>query len=427
MNLRDISGFSFRALKERKQRSILTIFMVSIGIALITALNGLGGGINGFITDQFTTLAPNVLTVTPTNPLNLAAGGGQGGFGGGVGNDNGPRVTLTPFVVRNLVSVPGVTDVVPSYTATIQLTSGGKVQTTRLIGIDTHKLRLIIPTMELESGELIDQSDVIGVGLGYRIAHPPGQDRSFAEVGSLVRIERERFDERLQKTVTDSKSFIVGGILKETGNPQYNNAITVPLSVADSYLKRSSKFDSIFVVTDDAALNDSVEQGIKGIYGQNLGVTSPKSILQTVNTLIGGFTIFLSAIGGVSILVGGVGIVTTLFTAVMERTKEIGLLKALGATSENILLLFVAESFIIGVAGSSVGLLMGTALSFVLIPVLGRLGGPGAAQSPSISPIFVPETIMTIFMIGVLISTIAGFYPAWRASKMRPVEALRKE
>ena len=161
MNLRDISGFSFRALKERKQRSILTIFMVSIGIALITALNGLGGGINGFITDQFSTLAPNVLTVTPTNPLNLAAGGGQGGFGGGVGNDNGPRVTLTPFVVRNLVSVPGVTDVVPSYTATIQLTSGGKVQTTRLIGIDTHKLRLIIPTMELESGELIDQSDVI--------------------------------------------------------------------------------------------------------------------------------------------------------------------------------------------------------------------------------------------------------------------------
>jgi len=219
----------------------------------------------------------------------------------------------------------------------------------------------------------------------------------------------------------------VRGILKETGNPQYDNAITVPLSVADSYLKRSSKFDSIFVVTDDAALNDSVEQGIKGIYGQNLGVTSPKSILQTVNTLIGGFTIFLSAIGGVSILVGGVGIVTTLFTAVMERTREIGLLKALGTTSENILLLFVTEPFIIGVAGSSVGLLMGTALSFVLIPVLGRLGGPGAAQSPSISPIFVPETIMTIFMIGVLISTIAGFYPAWRASKMRPVEALRKE
>ena len=181
-------------------------------------------------------------------------------------------------------------------------------------------------------------------------------------------------------------------------------------------------------MTTDAGLNTSVEQEIKNIYGANIGVTSPRAILQTVNTLIGGFTIFLSAIGGVSILVGGVGIVTTLFTAVMERTKEIGTLKALGATSRNILMLFVTESFIIGVLGSSVGLLLGAALSLILIPLLSGFGGGGGGPNlSSISPTFRPETVLTILALGVMISTIAGVYPAWRASKMKPIEALRKE
>ncbi len=423
----DVFLFSFQALKERKLRSILTIFMVAIGIALITSLNGLSGGINGFITNQFNTLSPNVLTITPTSSLGGFGGGGQGGPPGLGGGDASVRVTLTPLVVRNLGTIPGAEHVIPSYRATIRLISGGKAQSTQMIGIDTYKLRLIIPTLELESGGLIDLNDVTGIGLGYKVAHPPGEDKPFADVGSLIRVERDRFDDTLQRSVTDSKSFIVRGIMKETGNPQYDNAIVVSLPVADSFLKKSSKFDSIFLVTTDAGLNGSVEQEIKKIFGENIGVTSPKAILQTINTLISGFTIFLSAIGGVSILVGGVGIVTTLFTTVMERTKEIGNLKALGATSRNILLLFITESFIIGMLGSSVGILLGGGLSLILIPIV-AFGPPGGTNDrPAISPVFAPDVLLTILMIGVVISTIAGFYPAWRASRMRPIEALRTD
>jgi len=425
MRLSDIPVFSFEALKERKLRSVLTIFMVAIGIALITALNGLSGGINGFITNQFNTLAPNVLTITPASQFGGFGGPGQGAPGGAGGGDESIRVTLTPLVVRNLGSINGVEHIIPSYRASIRLISAGKVQSTQMIGIDTYKLPLIIPTLELERGRLVDSNDITGVGLGYRVAHPPGEERPFAEVGSLVRVERNRFDDKLQRTVTDSKSFIVRGILKETGNPQYDNAIAVTLPTADSFLKKSSKFDSIFLVTGDADLNTSVEQEIKNLYGGNIGVSSPKAILQTVNNLIGGFTLFLSAIGGVSILVGGVGIVTTLFTAVMERTREIGTLKALGATSRDILTIFISESFIIGLLGSIIGILLGAGLSILLIPILGGFGGGG--NLPSISPAFAPETVSIILTVGVMISTIAGIYPAWRASKMRPVEALRKE
>ena len=413
--------FSFEALRDRRLRSALTIIMVSIGVALIIALNGLSSGVNIFIENQFSTLAPNVLTITPASSL-----AGVGSFGGGFGSSSGsPLVALTPSVARKLESIPGTQDIVPSYRASVQI-STGKVQSTTMIGIDTDKLHLIIPTLDLESGRLIDPTDAIGVGLGNKVAHPPGEDIAFAEVGRLIKVERQRFDDTKQKTVKDTKSFIVRGILKETGNPLYDNAIFISLSVADSFLKKSSKFDNIFVVTDDADLNPLVEQGIRGIYGRNVGISSPRAILQTVNTMIAGFTVFLSAIGGVSILVGGVGIVTTLFTAVMERTKEIGTLKALGATSQNILLLFVTEAFIIGVLGGSTGLLMGAALSYGLIPLVGNLGG-GAGVSFSIVPAFAPETLLIIYIIGVAVSTVAGFYPAWRASKLKPVEALRKE
>lgn len=216
MKLGDILGFSFGALKDRRLRSILTIFMVAIGIALITSLNGLSGGINTFITGQFNTLAPNVLTITPASSLGgFGQGGGPGGPGGGLGNsDSSLRVTLTTLVVRNLGSIPGAQHVIPSYRGTIRLISGGKVQSAQMIGIDTYKLPLIIPTLELENGRLVDPNDITGIGLGYKVAHPPGEERPFADLGGLIRVERDRFDDNLQKTVTDSKSFTVRGILK---------------------------------------------------------------------------------------------------------------------------------------------------------------------------------------------------------------------
>ncbi len=417
MKALDIIKYSSSAISEKRLRSSLTILMVAIGIALITSLNGLSGGFNGFLSNQFNTLAPNVLTVTPVNPLQ--------GFGPPDGGGD-PKVTLTRFVVDSIMPIAGVQDVIPSFRGGIQIISGGKVQPTQMLGMDTTKLPLIIPTLELEAGELISPSDPTGVGLGFNVAHPPGEDAPFANVGSLVRAEYQRFDDLKQEFVTDKKSFIVRGIMAETGNPQYDNAIVVSLSVSDSFLKKSSKFDSILVVTTDADLNESVEEEIRSIYGEDIGVVSPAALLETINTVLSGFTLFFSAIGGVSILVGGVGIVTTLYTSVMERTREIGTLKAIGAKGRTILFLFITESFIIGVLGSTTGLLVGGLLASVLLPIIGGFGG-GGGNVPQITPVFVPETTVTIFLVGVLVSTIAGLYPAWRAARLLPIEALRKE
>jgi len=180
------------------------------------------------------------------------------------------------------------------------------------------------------------------------------------------------------------------------------------------------------VVTEDSALNASVEEAIRGIYGDDIGITSPEVLLRTINTVISGFTLFISAIGGVSILVGGVGIVTTLFTSVMERTKEVGTLKAIGATGRTILLIFLAESVIIGVLGGGTGLILGAGLALVLGPLISGLSG-GGGNFPSFTPIFSVQVVVVILFAGILVSSIAGLYPAWRASRLLPVEALRKE
>ena len=426
MNALDIIKYSFSAINEKRLRSSLTILMVAIGIALITSLNGLSGGFNGFLSSQFNTLAPNVLTVTPVNPLQGFGPPDGGGGGGGFGADEPPKITLTRFVVDSIRPIEGVQDVIPSFRGGVQIISRGKVQPTQMLGMDTTKLPLIIPTLELEAGELISPNDPTGVGLGFNIAHPPGEDAPFARVGDLIRAEYQRFDDLKQEFVTDRKSFIVRGILAETGNPQYDNAIVVSLSISDSFLKKSSKFDSILVITTDADFNESVEEQIRSIYGEDIGVVSPALLLETINTVLSGFNAFFSAIGGVSILVGGVGIVTTLYTAVMERTREIGTLKAIGAKNRTVLFMFLTESFIIGVIGSATGLIGGGVLASFLLPIIGGLGG-GGRNVPQITPIFIPETIATVFLVGVLVSTIAGLYPAWRAARLLPIVALRKE
>ena len=426
MKFADIGRFSFKALRERRLRSILTILMVAIGIALITALNGLSGGINVFISDQLNTLAPNVLTITPSNPLAGLPRPGQGPPPGAFGGGTTPRISLTTLTVKAIHALPGVEEVLPSFRGSVQIVSGGKAQSSQMIGLDSTKLPHIIPSLELEAGGLIQPTDVTGIGFGFNVAHPSGEEQPFTSVGSLVTVQWERFDEIRQQYVTDKKSFIVRGIMKETGNPQYDNAALIPLSVADSMLRKSSKYDSILVVTEDSALNASVEEAIRGIYGDDIGITSPEVLLRTINTVISGFTLFISAIGGVSILVGGVGTVTTLFTSVMERTKEVGTLKAIGATGRTILLIFLAESVIIGVLGGGTGLILGAGLALVLGPLISGLSG-GGGNFPSFTPIFSVQVVVVILFAGILVSSIAGLYPAWRASRLLPVEALRKE
>src|SRR5581483_1002469 len=339
MNIFQIFSLSFDALRERKVRSALTVLMVIVGSALMTALNGLGAGFGAFIDQQFSKLAPNVLFVTSAQQSN------SGPFGGGP--PPAPKITLNEAVVSRLKSLPFVSDVVPSYQGQITLESRGKSRDTTVFSIDPQKLFVVAPTLEFVEGSAIRQNDPSAILLSDSVANPPGDNAPFAELGQTVIVKYSFVDQATGKQKENSKSFIVSGIMKPTGNPTIDNAVVFNRIAGNAIFDKGGKYDSLLVAADSGDLVDTVEKEIRTLYGNDIGVTTSKAILKTIQEFTTGFTSFILSIALVALLVGGVGIITTLYTSVTERIREIGTMKAIGAQNSFILALFLTEAMTI--------------------------------------------------------------------------------
>jgi ABC-type antimicrobial peptide transport system permease subunit len=188
---------------------------------------------------------------------------------------------------------------------------------------------------------------------------------------------------------------------------------------------------------------DAVISNIKAYYGTNVNIISLKAITQIVSSITGLLGVLLGAIAGISLFVAAIGIANIMFVSVVERTREIGILKALGFKSRNVLAIFLSEAAMLGMIGGILGILLGSGLSY-LIPVLissgfgsfsstggggisGGFGGSSEFGSFSYSPVISPEIVLLVFLFAIGVSLAAGYYPARRASKMDPVVALRAD
>jgi len=409
----DLLGLSFGALKERRVRSALTILMVIIGVSLMTSINGLGGGMNNFITEQLGTLGANVLIVMPS--ANMFGPEAQSGM----------QTKLTPQTVRTLERIDGVKYVVPYFSGAATLKSGSHSRTLAIVGIEQSKLVYVTPKLSLESGSFVLPSDSNGVLLGHAVAHPSSLETSFADTGQTVYLEFSKVETQggIDRLVTKRKAFQVRGIASELGTSDVDNLVSISLASANTFFEKGSTYDGIYVITDSPDDNDKVEASITKLYGKNIGIFSPKAIASTIQDIMGTFIGFLYAIGGVSMFVGAVGIITTLYTSVMERTREIGLLKAIGYSNETVLFMFLTESFTIGLLGGLFGLGFGIIGAYLLIGIMPL----GFGQDVSISPWFSPPTLAQVFVLACVLSVLAGLYPAWIASRLNPITALKKE
>src|SRR5215212_9385029 len=424
MNIKEIFLLSFDALKERKVRSILTILMVVVGSSLMVALNGLGAGFGKFIDQSFSMLAPNILFVSSAQQDQAASGP----FGGG-GPPPVPKITLNTAVETRIRSLPLVSDVISSYQGQVQLESTGKSLSTSVFSIDPAKLYIIAPTLEFEEGSAMRSNDPSAIYIADQIAYPPGENAPFAIIGQTMRATYSFVDDNGNQQ-EESRSFVVRGIMKPTGNPTIDNAVVFNEDAGSALMHKSGKYDGLLVVAESGEFVNNVEEEIRKLYGNDIGVTSPEAILKTIKELTGGFTVFILGIALVALLVGAVGIITTLYTSVMERTKEIGTMKAIGAQNSNVLSLFMVEALMIGILGATSGLLAGMAGGYVLIAGLGSAGGPEGDTNNgigNISPVFLPSDLATVWGISVGLSLIAGIYPAWKASRLSPIVALRRE
>src|ERR1051325_7124991 len=418
-NIKQIFVLSFDALKDRKARSALTILMVVVGSALMVALNGMSAGQATFLNKQLNTLAPDIIFVSS----------GQNGFR--AGSSSTPTIVLNSQVVNRLKSLPFVQDVVPSYQGQLELNAQGNILNAQVLAMDPQKIYLIDPSLQLVSGSLIQSNNPSSMIVGDTIANPPGKSTPFVTIGQTVRATFTFVDSKTGKTEQESKSFVISGIIQPTGNNQIDNRVIINEPTGNSLFHKAGRYDQMVVAALSADYVATVQQEITGLYGNNIGVITPKAILQTRQRFQSGNSAFTVAIAFIALLVGAVGIITTLYTSVSERKKEIGTMKAIGAKSRFILILFLVEALFIGLLGATLGIVTGIGGAYVLTsgssprtPGSGG-AGPGAGAS-HITPDFVAISLFDVWILSVILSLAAGLFPAWRASRLSPLEALRR-
>src|SRR5712691_3299949 len=418
LNIKEIFILSFESLSDRKVRSILTILMVIVVSALLIAVGGIGESFTDAFSKQFRNLAPNILFISSSQQAQQGPGGGVGGAGT---PPPAPKITLNAAIVNRIHSLPFVSDVISTYRGSVTVQSQSESKTDSILSMDPQKLIVIAPTLEYTDGSTLQPNNPSSMIVAQNAANPPGDANPFLVLGQSAKVTYSFVDSTTGQQKEESKNFIVTGIIKETGNPTIDSAIVINPQAGNSLLQKSSKFDSLFVIAQTTNFVDVVEQEIRSLYGNNIGITTVKAILKTIEQFTGQIKAFLNSIAIISLVVGAVGIITTLYTAVIERTREIGTLKAIGAQNSDILALFLVEALLIGIFGATIGLLAGIGFGYGLSATV--VPGNGSSSPP----IYTANDMARVWMISVGLSIVAGVVPALQASRLLPVQALRSQ
>jgi putative ABC transport system permease protein len=420
MQLTDMFKLAYRALVDRKIRSVLTILGIAVGSAIILALIASSSGLNAGITSNIEKTGANVLTVTSA----------RGFFESG----STSTYQLSQTDVSYLKTLQNVVGVYPYYTYSASISQGGTALRTTVVGIDVSALSALYKGLTVAAGSLPTLSDTTSAAVGWSIANPTS--------GTPIEV-----NQMLPMSITGisgskgavSYAVLAKAILAEYGTALFSNiddTIFITLQAA-TFLAKTPYFSGIYVLVDNTGDVSNVQTAITNYYGNNARVISPGQILSSIQGITGQLTLFLGSIGAVSLFVATVGIVNTMYVSVMERTREIGILKALGYRPKQIMGMFLSEAALTGLIGAFCGLALGYVLSFLMGGLLGGLGGGrvtfgggpggGAGGGMTIQPVFSAELIVFSLVFPVILAVVAGLYPAWRASRMNAVVALKYE
>ncbi|MEK6946319.1 MAG: FtsX-like permease family protein [Nanoarchaeota archaeon] len=409
LNPKETFILSLSALNERKIRTLLTVLMVVVGSSLMIVLNGMSAGQTQLLEEQLNQLADNVLTVTP----------GQNSF---QSIDTTPSMVFNSVVVSRINSLAYVEKVVPQYTGNVQLNSQSRVVSASILSMNPEDVYVSVPGLELETGSVIKPTDPSAILVGNTVANPDGSTFPIVTIGQSIRLSFSSTDSNGEQE-QNSRTFVVSGILKESGDFSLDRSVIINESIGNTFLKKSGKFDSLLVVTQSADLVDVVEEEIRDLYGSSIGIASLTSRISFRQDITQSNNDFIQSVGIIALVVGAVGIITTLYTSVTERIKEIGTMKAIGTQNSSILFLFLIEALLIGMIGGTmgvvVGILAGQSLSSVISSPL-----PGSSGS---APVYFIEDLLSVWFLSVGLSVIAGILPAWKASRLSPLVALRRE
>jgi putative ABC transport system permease protein len=400
---------AMESLSSNKVRTALTMLGIIIGVGAVIAMLAIGNGAEQAIVGEIEGIGTNLLFVRSnrqevTNPE--------------------PLTIRDAEAIADPIYAPSVAAAAPVVRGQAELTNVGNITNAGFVGVTEEYNK--VQTIELTEGEFFSSSQISGLASAAILGSNVAEDlfgRSDGLVGETIRVA--------------GQPFRVVGILKKEGGSGFgpsgtDDQILVPLTTAQTRLlppQEKNKVDTIYVSAIDADSVQMAKEEVSNIlrdrHNIKLGeddfrILSQEMFLDMASSITGVFTIFLGGVAGISLLVGGIGIMNIMLVSVTERTKEIGLRKAVGAKKKDILAQFLIESSLFSVIGGIIGILLGWLLSL-------GIGRIAAASDFLLDPAITINSVLLATLFSAAVGLFFGIYPANRASQLEPIEALRSE
>jgi len=394
-------------------RSWLTIIGIVIGVGAVIAIMSIGGGMQQTLEEQIGGLGSDILTLSAGYSRGFSMfgpGRDRDGPGGGSAVATEEEIVLGRTDLQALKGIPDLALIDTRIRGNVDVSYLGKTGSVSLTGVD-QKVWSQITTDEIAEGRMLDSADQNVVVIGGRLAssyfdQPVGINKML--------------------TIEDS-AFRVVGILDDN-----SNSIYMPIQMAYQVLddKENDVYDSIVIkVKDEDNLDATIEKIEKKLMivrhvtekDKDFSISSNRQMQETRSEMMSSMNAFLVAIAAVSLIVGAVGIANTMFTSVLEKTKDIGIMKAIGARNKDIMIIFLLNAALIGLVGGLLGVIFGTILSGSLPALMGEVGMLRAGTFVSL------HLVLIGLSVSVSVGIAAGIFPAYKASKLKPVDALRYE
>lgn len=402
----DYFKLALKNLSKRKLRSGLTILGIVISVAIIFILISLSVGLRNAIDEQFKALGSDKFFIMPK---------GQAGAPG-----SGGAVELTIKDIKTVEKVRGVKAVSYVVAGNAKVDFEKQTRYFMIAGIpldkDAREVWIESTDLKIEEGRMIDVGDSGKVMLGYDYKYNAVFDKP-VHTGDTIKI--------------NDKDFKVIGIMARIGNPSDDRNIIMPLDDFKVLFNSGDRVDEIVVqVSAGENISDVAERTRERLVKfrqvtdktQDFSITTPEELLASFGTILNIITGFLVGVAAISLLVGSIGIANTMYTSVLERTREIGIMKAVGARNSDILFIFLIESGLIGLAGGLIGLGIGygaaKAVEYIAINQM------NTTLLHAATPLWL---VIGCLAFGFIIGSASGVAPAYQAARVKPVDALRYE